>query len=134
VTTILLILLPIAVVLTIYGLFWKLAARILRYGGVSWPLAFLAAATIFFLSGFVRGVTTVLKLGLPWALALPVSAAISITIGAWCFHDRATGTNGEPVGWPGAFKLSGLALVLFLTPAALVLGYLLLTGQWSGTQ
>lgn len=128
-TTILLIILSFGSVIVIYGLFWKLAARILRYGGVTWPLAFLVAATIVFVSGFIRGVVSALKVGLPVLFAVPFSAAITIVIGAWCFHERATRQDAQVVGWPGALKLSALALVLFLLPAVLVYAVLLFAGD-----
>jgi hypothetical protein len=35
-------LLPLIAVIATAAAFWKLAARILRYGGVTWPLAFPA--------------------------------------------------------------------------------------------
>lgn len=133
-TAFLLVALPFLGIIVINALFWKLAARILRYGGVTWPLAFLVAATLVFASTFVRGTLAALEFGLPAPIGLPLSVAFTIVLGAWCFHDRATLSTGESVGWPGALKLSGLTLALFLVPAVLLLAWGFLTGDLSGTQ
>src|SRR5262245_60709800 len=101
-----------AIVIAVSALFWKLGARILRYGGVTWPLAFLAAATIVFVLGFVRGVMTFAGVAAPMPVGVLLSLPLPIALGAWCFHDRATGRDGKPVDWPGAFKLSGVAVGL----------------------
>jgi hypothetical protein len=116
--------LSFAFVIVCNALFWKLAARILRYGGVTWGLAFLTGTTLVFASAFVRGMLRAMQIGLPILTALPLSVALTVMLGAWCFHDRATGPNGVPVDWPGALKLSGLALALFLAPALLLLAVL----------
>ena len=103
-------LLSFSLVIGVSSLFWKLAARILRYGGVTWPLALLAAATIVFSGIIIRGVLTVARFSAPIGTAIALS--LEIAIGAWCFHDRATRPDGSPVDWPGAFKLSGVAVGL----------------------
>ena len=82
--------LPILGAIVINALFWKLAAKILRYGGVTWPLAFLVAATLIFASLFVRGVLKAIGFELPSATALVLSPLLPVVLGAWCFHDRAT--------------------------------------------
>lgn len=126
--------LPLAGAIVVYALLWKLAAKILRYGSVPWPLAFLVAASIVFASAFVRGVMSTLELGLPAPIALPLSAAFTIVLGAWCFHDRATLRTGELIGWPGALKLSTLALALFFIFSVLLLFCLFsFTGGLRGT-
>jgi hypothetical protein len=114
------IILSFSVVIGVSAVFWKLAARILRYGGVTWPLAFLVAATIVFILGFVRGVLTFLGISAPVYVGMAFSLPLPIAIGAWCFHDRATRADGNPVDWLGAFKLSGVAVGLN-TLAALLL-------------
>jgi hypothetical protein len=55
-------------------------------------------------------------------LALLIGPAITIAIGAWCVHQRATQPTGESLDWPGALRLSGLAMVLYLVPVAVLLG------------
>ncbi|HEY7640210.1 MAG TPA: hypothetical protein VH814_10830 [Steroidobacteraceae bacterium] len=100
------------IVISVSALFWKLAARILRYGGVTWPLAFLTAATIVFILGFVRGVVTVAGLSAPMPIGVVLSLPLPIALGAWCFHDRATRPDGTSVDWVGAFKLSAVAVGL----------------------
>ena len=105
-------LLSFSLVIGVSALFWKLAAKLLRYSGVTWPLAFLTAATIVFILGFVRGILTVAGISAPMHLGIALSLPLPITIGAWCFHDRAKGPDGKPVDWSGAFKLSGVAIGL----------------------
>jgi hypothetical protein len=105
--------------------FWKLAARMLRYQGVTWPIAFLVGATLVFAAVFTRGMASTLAthgFRLPTWLALIVGPALTIGIGAWCVHDRATRPTGEPLDWPGALQLSGLAMVLYLLPVVVLLG------------
>ena len=106
------LLLSFSLVIRISAVFWKLAARILRYGGVTWPLALLTAATIVFIGILVRGVLRVLPFSLGALVGTVFGVSLSIAIGAWCFHERATHPDGQPVDWPGAFKLSGVAVGL----------------------
>jgi hypothetical protein len=113
-------LLSFGLVIGISALFWKLAARILRYGGVTWPLALLAAATIVFIMGFVRGVFRALGFSAPLIVGMALGLLIAMTIGAWCFRDRATHPDGQPVDWSGAFKLSGVAIGLNALTALLL--------------
>lgn len=105
-------LLSFALVISVSALFWKLAARILRYGGVTWRLAFLTAATVVFILGLVRGVLSVVQISAPAYVGVALGLPLSIALGAWCFHDRATGADGKPVDWFGAFKLSSVAIAL----------------------
>jgi len=107
-----LIFLPLVAMMALLGLIWKLAARILRYGGVTWPLAFLVGVTIVSINMLCRGVLMVAGMTFPPYLAWTLGPVVPVLIGAWCFHERATGAEGVEVGWPGALKLSGLALVL----------------------
>ncbi|HKS55094.1 MAG TPA: hypothetical protein VJT13_01580 [Xanthobacteraceae bacterium] len=110
-----------SLVIGVYALFWKLAARILRYGGVSWRLAFLTAATIVFALAFARGVLSFVGISAPAYFGIALGLPITIAIGAWCFHDRATRPDGKPVDWPGAFKLSGVAVALNTLAGLLIL-------------
>jgi hypothetical protein len=103
------------------ALFWKLAARILRYS-VTWPRALLIAATIVFALGFVRGVLATLGVAAPMQVAIALSLPLPIALGAWCVHDRATHRDGTPLDWLSAFKLSGLALALNVLFAVLLIG------------
>jgi hypothetical protein len=106
------LLLSFSLVIGVSAVFWKLAARILRYGGVTWPLALLTATTIVFIGGLVRGVLRVAQFSPGVFVGIVIGVSLSIAIGAWCFHDRATHPDGQPVDWPGAFKLSGVAVGL----------------------
>lgn len=119
------IVLSFAFLVSAVACFWKLAARILRYQGVTWPMAFLVAAALVFAAGFLRGVTGTLAtygFRLPLWLAFLVGPAITIALGALCVHDRAARPTGESLDWPGALKLSGLAMALYLVPVVLLLG------------
>lgn len=118
-------LLSFAIVVGALALFWRLAARILRYNGVTWPMAFLVAATIVSAIGFIRGVLTALGFGAPMPVAIALGPTVPIALGAWCFHDRATRPDGEPLNWSGAFKLSGLAFALYAVSALLLVAVLM---------
>jgi hypothetical protein len=115
------ILLSFALVIGVSSVFWKIAARILRYGGVTWPLALLTATTIVFIGGLLRGLLHVARFSPPEWLGLVLGVSFTIAIGAWCFHDRAVHPDGKPVDWPGAFKLSGVAVGLNLVFALLLI-------------
>ena len=126
--------LPLIAVVAVAAVFWKFAARILRYGGVTWPLAFLVAATIVFASVLIQGLVAVAGLGLGKWVVRGVVPVLLVVLGAWCFHDRATRPDGAEVGWPGALKLSALAHVLFvLVFVALLSALLFFTGGLRGT-
>ena len=120
-TALLSIFLPILSVIVVNALFWKLAARILRYGGVTWPLSFLVAATLVFASMFVRGALAATGVQLPPVTALLLSPVLPVVLGAWCFRDRATNAKGELVGWRGALQLSALTLALSIVVVAVVM-------------
>jgi hypothetical protein len=127
-------LLPLIAVIATAAAFWKLAATILRYGGVTWPLAFLVAATIVSVSALVQTLVAVAGLGLSSWLVRGVLPVLLVVLGAWCFHDRALRPDGVEVGWRGALKLSALAHVLFvLVFVALLLSLLYFTGGLRGT-
>lgn len=133
-TALLAMFLPVLGAIVINALFWKLAAKIMRYGGVTWPLAFLVAATLIFASLFVRGVLKATGLELPAATVLILSPMLPVVLGAWCFHDRATTANGELAGWPGALRLSALSLALsVLVSVAVMLALFAFTGGLRGT-
>jgi hypothetical protein len=121
--------LSFSIVIGVSALFWKLAARILRYGGVTWPLAFLTAATIVFVLGFVRGVLAVLGVSAPVHVGIALGLPLPIALGAWCFHGRATHHDGKPVDWLGAFKLSGVAIGLNALVALLLIGVAMTMGS-----
>ena len=113
-------LLSLAIVIGALASFWKLAARILRYNGVTWPMAFLVAATLVVAVGFVRGVLAVAGVTAPMHVGVALTAPLPIALGAWCFHGRATRPDGTPLDWLSAFKLSGLAIALYALSALLL--------------
>lgn len=51
---------------------------------------------------------------------------LSVGAGAWYFHYRARRTDGQPLAWSGAFKLSALAFVMLIAFTVVVGGALLL--------
>jgi len=120
-----LIFLPLVAAMAVLGAIWKLAARILRYDGVTWPLAFLVGVTIVGVNTFCRSMLTFNGITLPPYLVWTVGPAVPVFVGAWCFHDRATRADGIPLGWPGALKLSGLALALFMLSGLVLFGTLM---------
>jgi hypothetical protein len=133
-TALLSMFLPLIGIIVVNALFWKLAAKILRYGGVTWLLSFLVAATLVFASVFVRGVLAATAVRLPSMTALILSPVLPVVLGAWCFHDRATSASGQLVGWPGALRLSALSLALsVLVSAALMFALFTFTGGLRGT-
>jgi hypothetical protein len=123
------LLLSFSMVIGVSALIWKLAARILRYSGLTWPLAFLTAATIVFVLGFVRGALTALGVSAPAHVGIILSLPLPIILGAWCVHDRATRPDGTPVDWFGAFKLSGVAIALNALVALLLIAVAMTMGS-----
>jgi hypothetical protein len=122
-------LLSFSIVIGVSALIWKLAARILRYSGVTWPLACVTAATIVLVLGFVRGVLAALGVSAPAHLGIILSLPLPIALGAWCFHDRAMRPDGTPVDWFGAFKLSSVAIALNALVALLLIAVAMTKGS-----
>ena len=114
-------LLAFSLVIGVSASFWKVAAGILRYGGVTWPLALLTAATIVFILGLVRGLLSAMGISAPAHVGIAFGLPLPIALGAWCFHDRATRPDGKPVDWLGAFKLSSVAVALNALAALLLI-------------
>lgn len=115
------IFLPLALVMAMYASFLKLAARILRFRGVTWVRTFVFAALLFVLSMLVRGAIFYFEVQLPALIALSLGTGLHLFFGAWFFRARALGQDGQVVGWSGGAKLTAIAMAfLFLVVISLM--------------
>lgn len=120
-----LVFLPLVAVIAVLAAMCKLAARMLRYGGISWPLGFLVAGTIVGINTLSRGLLTAMGMTFPLYVVLTIGPLVPLVAGAWYFHKHALRADGSPVDWMSAFKASGLALGLFLLFGLVLFGALM---------
>ena len=112
-------LLPLLIVLVLYAVLVKLAARILRVSQVGWAQAFQFAAVVMIVSIAGRWLTAYVG-SMPLVAALVFGFSVQVALGAWFFRERALAANGQELGWGGGAKLTALAVgMLFLLLAAL---------------
>ena len=105
----------IAVGLTSYAGFLKLAARLLRYS-VPWKVSFLFASIIMVAVIFHHVVLfsapVALRIGLGVVLLLGL-----VILGAWFFSGRGTNRDGSVLGWSGGIRLMALAFAMMIVVA-----------------
>lgn len=113
-------LLPLLIILVLYAMFFKLAARVLRVSRLGWSYAFQFAALVVAITIAIRLVTVFVG-ELPMLPGVLAGLGLHVALGAWFFRERALAPDGEPLGWGGGAKLTAAALgLLFLTLAILV--------------
>ena len=105
----------IAVGLTSYAGFLKLAARLLRYS-VPWKVSFLFAGIIMVAVIFHHVVLfsapVALRIGLGMVLLLGL-----VILGGWFFSGRGTNRRGSLLGWSGGIRLMALAFAMMIVVA-----------------
>jgi hypothetical protein len=105
----------IAVGLTSYAGFLKLAARLLRYS-VPWKVSFLFAGIIIvaviFHHVLVFSEPVALRIGLGVVLLLGL-----VILGGWFFSGRGTNRHGSCLGWSGGIRLMALAFAMMIVVA-----------------
>ena len=105
----------IAVGLTSYAGFLKLAARLLRYS-VPWKVSFLFAGIImvavFFHHVVLFSAPVALRIGLGVVLLLGL-----VILGGWFFSGRGTNCHGSCLGWSGGIRRMALAFAIMIAVA-----------------
>ena len=105
----------IAVGLTSYAGFLKLAARLLRYS-VPWKVSFLFAGIIMVavISHHVVlfSAPVALRIGLGMVLLLGL-----VILGGWFFSGRGTNRRGSLLGWSGGIRLMALMFTMMVVVA-----------------
>jgi hypothetical protein len=105
----------IAVGLTSYAGFLKLAARLLRYS-VPWKVSFLFAGIIMVAVIFHHVVLfsapVALRIGLGMVLLLGL-----VILGGWFFSGRGTNRRGSLLGWSGGIRLMALMFTMMVVVA-----------------
>ena len=105
----------IAVGLTSYAGFLKLAARLLRYS-VPWKVSFLFAGIImvavFFHHVVLFSAPVALRIGLGVVLLLGL-----VILGGWFFSGRGTNCHGSCLGWSSGIRLMALAFAIMIAVA-----------------
>jgi hypothetical protein len=115
-------LIPLLIILAIYAVLFKVAARIVRASRVGWPQAFQIAALVGVIA--IGGRAASLYVGqLPVLLGALLGLGMQLALGAWFFRERAFAPDGQPLGWAGGAKLTAVAIGLLL-----VLGVVLAVG------
>jgi hypothetical protein len=114
--------LPIVIMTVLYASFLKLAAKILRFVGLTWMRAFLFAILIVVLSAVIRVASAYFGAQLPAVPEIVLGVILQLVLGAWSFRSRASNPDGSPIGWLGGAKLCALAVgFLFLMAAGFLL-------------
>jgi hypothetical protein len=105
----------IAVGLTSYAGFLKLAARILRYS-VSWRSALLFAGImmVIVIFGHVLALSESLATRIGHNVVL---LAGQVVFGSWFFSGRGTNRQGTILGWSGGLRLMALMFAMILVMA-----------------
>ena len=109
------LLMLIAVGLTSYAGFLKLAARILRYS-VSWRSAFLFAGImmVIVIFGHVLALSESLATRIGYNIVL---LAGQVVFGSWFFRRRGTNSQGTILGWYGGLRLVALMFAMIFVMA-----------------
>jgi hypothetical protein len=116
--------LGVALLLGLYGVSYRLGARVLGISGVGWAHVAQLAALVFGLFLALR--IALVEAGInPTALAaIGISYSLQILIGAWFFRDRALTRDAHALGWTGGLRLAALAVTMFsVTILAIGLAY-----------
>ncbi|MGR9051352.1 MAG: hypothetical protein ACU84J_01760 [Gammaproteobacteria bacterium] len=98
---------------SLYTLYLKLAARILRKSNVTWTHAFLFSCLMVFLIMLARVTSNISDISLPIVLSLFYSFGLQLGMGGWFFRKRLTNRQGELLGWRGGMLLTALTYGLF---------------------
>ena len=108
-------LLFIAVSLTTYAGFLKLAARLLRYS-VSWKSSFFFAGIVLVAVIFDHMLASsepmAIRIGHGVVLVLGL-----VILGSWFFRGRGTNRCGTVLGWSGGIRLMALAFAMTIVVA-----------------
>ena len=105
----------IAVGLTSYAGFLKLAARLLCYS-VPWKVSFLFAGIIMVAVIFHH----VVLFSAPVALRIGLGVVLLpglVILGDWFFSGRGTNRHGSCLGWSGRIRLMALAFAMMIVVA-----------------
>ena len=102
----------IAVALTSYAGFLKLAARLLRYS-VPWKVSFLfpgiIMVAVIFHHVVLFSAPVALRIGLGVVLLLGL-----VFLGGWFFSGRGTNRRGSALGWSGGIRLMALTFAMMV--------------------
>jgi len=105
----------IAVGLTSYAGFLKLAARLLRYS-VPWKVSFLFACimmvAVIFHHVLVFSEPVAIRVGLGVVLLVGL-----VILGGWFFSGRGTNRGGTVLGWSGGIRLMALTFAMMIVVA-----------------
>jgi xanthine/uracil permease len=115
-------LLPLVIILALYAVYFRLAARVLRASRVDWLYAIQFSALVVVIT--IAGRLASSYFGeLPLLLGMLFGLALHLALGAWFFRERALAPDGQSLGWVGGAKLTAVAFAfLFATLAVLVGG------------
>ena len=105
--------LGVALLLSLYGVYYRLAARVLGVTGVGWAHVAQLAALVFGLFLVLRIALVEAGINPSVSAAIGISYSLQILIGAWFFRDRALTRAAHALGWTGGLRLAALAVTMF---------------------
>jgi hypothetical protein len=116
--------LGVALLLGLYGGYYRLAARVLEISRVGWPYVAQLAALVFGFFLVLRIALVEARIHASVPASIGVSYTLQVLIGAWFFSNRALTRDARALGWTGGFKLAALAVTMFsVTVLAIGLAY-----------
>lgn len=121
-------LLPLLLAVLLFGVFAKVAARILRRTQLGWSHALIFGLIVFVLGAIGAFANRATGQLLPLPVAVVAALLLQLSVGGWYLGPRATNTAGEPIAFRGGAMLSFVAYLLvvgFGVLCALVLPLLL---------
>lgn len=95
----------------------KLSANLLGRTFLSWQHAGLFAG-LCALCILIWRVVGVIGISIPFPANLMVGIVLYMAFGSWFFAKRGQTKNGDPIGWVGGLRLSGLALLMLMVTNA----------------
>jgi hypothetical protein len=111
---------PLVLAVLLFGLFAKLAARILRRTNLTWSHALLFGVFAFLLGAAGTLLNKFSGFTLPLPVAVLAALLLQLGFGGWYFGPRATNQAGMPVMFRGGVVLALITYLLVIVLGIMV--------------